>query len=219
MSNSMQILLVINRKSIGRWTRYFHREYSQIDIKTVDFETLSSLDDEMLDCYSMVIICIETCKDLFEYKWHRKSTSNMKIIHLINADKTMFQRMISHNMILYKKGELRKCVEGLINAVRSDSIVALNCNDVLKLVSESECMLFQGTEGIKEEILFDVVANWMLSKSLKSSLVSIVGDITLADASEICTLIQTYTDEFFWVGCRYEETGRINVSSLWRMLD
>lgn len=45
MSNNIQILFVINRKSVGRWSRYFNREYSQIDIETVDFETLSSLDD------------------------------------------------------------------------------------------------------------------------------------------------------------------------------
>ena len=38
-------------------------------------------------------------------------------------------------------------------------MVSLNCNDLLLLASESE-LLCQGSEGIKEVVLFDAVVKW-----------------------------------------------------------
>lgn len=134
-----------------------------------------------------------------------------------NITKKLFRRMVSCNKFLYEPGRLKESIDGLLNIMRSDSVVSLNCNDLLRLASESE-LLCQGTEGIKEVVLFDAVVKWKTSKSLRSCLVNIVGDITLADVSEICSLIQTYSDDSLLVGCRYEEKETINVFSLWKLM-
>ena len=59
MSKNMQILFVFNKQFLRRWTRYFKREYSTMDIDAIDFETLSVSDNQFLEEYSLVIICIE----------------------------------------------------------------------------------------------------------------------------------------------------------------
>lgn len=165
----------------------------------------------------MVIICIEKNMDLFSYKLCKGNKNLANQIYLINITKKLFRRMVSCNKFLYEPGRLKESIDGLLNIMRSDSVVSLNCNDLLRLASESE-LLCQGTEGIKEVVLFDAVVKWKTSKSLRSCLVNIVGDITLADVSEICSLIQTYSDDSLLVGCRYEEKETINVFSLWKLM-
>lgn len=217
MPKNIQILFVFNKQFLRRWTRYFKREYSTMDIDAIDFETLSVSDNQFLEEYSLVIICIEKNTDLFSYKLCKGNKNLANQIYLINITKKLFRRMVSCNKFLYEPGRLKESIDGLLNIMRSDSVVSLNCNDLLRLASESE-LLCQGTEGIKEVVLFDAVVKWKTSKSLRSCLVNIVGDITLADVSEICSLIQTYSDDSLLVGCRYEEKETINVFSLWKLM-
>lgn len=188
-----------------------------MDIDAIDFETLSVSDNQFLEEYSLVIICIEKNTDLFSYKLCKGNKNLANQIYLINITKKLFRRMVSCNKFLYEPGGLKESIDGLLNIMRSDSVVSLNCNDLLRLASESE-LLCQGTEGIKEVVLFDAVVKWKTSKSLRSCLVNIVGAITLADVSEICSLIQTYSDDSLLVGCRYEEKETINVFSLWKLM-
>lgn len=217
MPKNMQILFVFNKQFLGRWKRYFKREYSTMDIDAIDFETLSVSDNQFLEEYSLVIICIEKNKDLFSYKLCKGNKKIANQIYLINITQKLFRRMVSCNKFLYEPGRLKESIDGLLNIMRSDSVVSLNCNDLLILASESE-LLCQGSEGIKEVVLFDAVVKWKTSKSLRSCLVNIVGAITLADVSEICSLIQTYSDDSLLVGCRYEEKETINVFSLWKLM-
>ncbi|MDL2301054.1 hypothetical protein LJC58_01725 [Lachnospiraceae bacterium OttesenSCG-928-D06] len=217
MPKNMQILFVFNKQFLGRWKRYFKREYSTMDIDAIDFETLSVSDNQFLEEYSLVIICIEKNKDLFSYKLCKGNKNIANQIYLINITQKLFRRMVSCNKFLYEPGRLKESIDGLLNIMRSDSVVSLNCNDLLILASESE-LLCQGSEGIKEVVLFDAVVKWKTSKSLRSCLVNIVGAITLVDVSEICSLIQTYSDDSLLVGCRYEEKETISVFSLWKLM-
>ena len=217
MPKNMQILFVFNKQFLGRWTRYFKREYPTMDIDAIDFETLSVADNQFLKEYSLVIVCIEKYMDLFKYKMRKRNGNKVHLIHLLDINKKLLRRMLSFNKFLHETGRQKESIDGLLNIMRSDSVVSLNCNDLLRLASESE-LLCQGTEGIKEVVLFDVVVKWKTSKSLRSCLVNIVGAITLADVSEICSLIQTYSDDSLLVGCRYEEKETINVFSLWKLM-
>ena len=212
----MQILFVMNKQFLGRWTRHFKREYPLMDIDMIDFETLSVSDKQFFDEYSLVIVCIEKYVDLLKYKLCKGNKNIVHQIHLLDINKKLLRRMISCKKFLYEPGRLKGSIDGLLNIMRSDSVVSLNCNDLLRLANESE-LLCQGTEGIKEVVLFDAVVKWKTSKVLRSCLVNIVGAITLADVSEICTLIQTYSDGSLLVGCRYEEKETINVFSLWKL--
>lgn len=56
------------------------------------------------------------------------------------------------------------------------------------------------------------------SEDVRSCLVSITGDITLIDVSEICSLIQVYSNGSLLVGCRYEEIEEIIIGVLGRMI-
>lgn len=217
VGENMQILFVMNKQFLGRWTRYFKREYPLMDIDTIDFETLSVSDKQFLDEYSLVIVCIEKYVDLLKYKLCKGNKNIVHQIHLLDINKKLLRRIVSCKKFLYEPGRLKGSIDGLLNIMRSDSVVSLNCNDLLRLANESE-LLCQGTEGIKEVVLFDAVVKWKTSKALRSCLVNIVGAITLADVSEICTLIQTYSDGSLLVGCRYEEKETINVFSLWKLM-
>jgi len=217
MSKDNALLFVVNEQTVGRWNRYFKREYSAMDIDAIGFEKLHTWNDEHLDRYCLIIVCIDTYRDYLKYKCQNKNQKTVRQIHLLDIDKKLLRRMIPTNKILYKRNRLRECVDGLINIMRSDSVVSLNSNDVLRLASESE-LLYQGTEGIKEVILFNMLAKWKCSEDVRSCLVSIGGDITLVDVSEICSLVQKYSGGSLLVGCRYEEMESINVFSLWKLV-
>lgn len=217
MPGNIQILFVMNRKVLGRWTRYFKREYSMMDIDVMDFETLSVSDNQFLKEYSLVIVCIEKYIDLLRYKLCKENKNLIHQIHLLDINKKLIRRMVFYNKFLYEPGLLKESIDGLLNIMRSDSVVSLNCNDLLGLASGSE-LFCQGTEGIKEIVLFDAVVKWKISKDLRSCLVNIVGDITLTDVSEICSILQAYSDGSLLVGCRYEEMENIKVFSLWKVM-
>ena len=222
MPENMQILFVLNKQFLGRWTRYFKGEYPTMDIDTIDFEALSVLNNQFLEKYSLVIVCIEKYMDLFLYKMSKGNRNKGNQIHLLDINKKLLRRMVSFNKFLYETGKLKESIDGLLNIMRSDSVVPLNCNELLSLASESE-LLCQGTEGIKEAVLLDAVVKWKTSKSLRSCLVNIADipnnvKITLTDVSEISSLFQAYSDDSILVGCRYEEKETINVFSLWKLM-
>ena len=216
MSEYNALLFVVNKQS-KKWNRYFERKYPSMVIDVIDFDKLHNLDDKKLNKYYLIILCVETYGDYIEYKCKNKKKKIFRKIHLLDIDKKLLRRMIPDNKILYMRNGLRDCVDGLINIMKCDSVVSLNCNDVLKLASESE-LLFQGTGGSKEEILFNMLVEWKVSKDLRSCLISITGNITLTDVSEICSLVENYSGGSLLVGCRYEEDKNIGVFSLWKLV-
>lgn len=217
MQKNIHILFVVNKRFLKRWTRCLKIEFPLMNIDVIDFKTLYTLDNVIIKKYSLIIASIEKYIDLLKYKLHRRRKHEKHLVYLLDVNKKIFRSIITHNKILYRNGRLKESIDGLLNIMRSDGVVTINCNDILKLASESE-LLCQGTEGIKEIILFDMIANWEASECLRSSLVSIVGNVTLTDVYDICSLLNPYSAGSLLVGCRYEERENIKVFSLWKVM-
>ena len=211
MLHSTRFLIVTSNRKRKSLEFLINKNNECAVIEIIDY---SMLNMTALSKYSMVLVCIESPSDLLRYMI--MGDYNERIIHILNYDCDLLKRAQLDKRIYHAAGKLVETIEGLSDIVTGNSILTLNCSDILCFLKDKS-VLCQITQGSKEVALYDMVCNWLHKRGMVSCLLHVTGKLVLQDVMDIYKWMKPTSPSEYMFGCKYCDVPWVRVFSFWTM--
>lgn len=216
MLKESRTLIAVKDSNIKKYKRIFEKTSGCDLVEVIDLKVVLEGKYEDRGNYKMMLLCIDNVGSALRYLFGMREKHSTAKIYMIPFNSHFVRAIIRDNKICYERGKLVETIKGLLRAQSEESVLPIDSATIIDFCNGAE-VICQCCRGVKERVLYSMWSVWEHFKGHRDCMVAITGDITLQDASDICSVLDKIGVERIDFGCCYEENSIIKVFSLWKV--